>query len=275
METQETNGHNKLPAWFKATLDGWLVQQRETEAEPRAAEFCSPTITKLAVALAKAQGGFGPIERTREVTVRPRESAAYTFRYAPLDVVLAATLPSLNANGLSLVSLPIRGGACLRTLLLHESGEFLAVEVEMPETEGPQKFGSALTYLRRYSAISLLGVASEEDDDGNAAEGNHVEKKTDRAPAPRTPAARHDPQSPPNPRPWMPRLVAAINALKLGEDAADRAGLKGKERDERIKGAKLLYIAWCAGRDTIKSTLDLTDAEAAEVIRRAEAGETP
>jgi hypothetical protein len=272
METQETNGHTNGHA---------VPPPAPTPTGPaQPAEFCSQGIMTLAGALAKAQAGFQKIERTRTVTVKTKDregrpSGEYTFSYAPLDVVLAATMPALNANGLSLVSLPMDGGRFLRTLLLHESGEWLAVELRMPETDGsPQKFGSALTYLRRYSAISLLGVASEEDDDGNAAEGNHVEKKTDRAPAPRTPAARHDPQPPPNPRPWMPRLVAAINSLKLGEDAADRAGLKGKERDERIKGAKLLYIAWCAGRDTIKSTLDLTDAEAAEVIRRAEAGET-
>lgn len=160
---------------------------------PQPTEFCSATVSRLATALAKAQSAFEPIERTRTVTVRS-DKGNYTFAYAPLDVVLAATMPALTANGLSLTSLIVRGGRALRTLLLHESGEFLAVEMEMPETQGPQKFGSALTYLRRYSIVALLGVASEEDDDGNAAEGNNIERSQERprrqAPSSQPPAAR-------------------------------------------------------------------------------------
>ena len=35
-----------------------------------------------------------------------------------------------------------------------------------------QEYGSAITYARRYALVAILGVASEEDDDGNAASGN-------------------------------------------------------------------------------------------------------
>lgn len=255
----ETNGNGI------ESIGAGIAERSYLGAHTQAAEHCSPSITRLAVALAKAQAGFTVIERTREVTVKPKESPSYTFRYAPLDVVLAATLPALNANGLSLVSLPIMGGDRLRTLLLHESGEFIAVEVLMPEFQGPQKFGSALTYMRRYSIISLLGVASEEDDDGNAAEGNHIEKKTDRPPA----------AQPPKERPWMKRLQAAVTKLNLGEKQADAKRATGKMRDDIIRDYRLLYLGWCTGRQDVKSTLDLTDEEAAKVIAKAEAGEIP
>jgi hypothetical protein len=38
-----------------------------------------------------------------------------------------------------------------------------------PKDATPQGHGSAITYLRRYALSAVLGLATEEDDDGNAA----------------------------------------------------------------------------------------------------------
>lgn len=144
----------------------------------------------LAAALAKAQAEFKPIERTKVVTVKT-DKGAYTFAYAPLDVVLAATLPALNANGLTLTSLVLGGKPHrVRTLMLHTSGQFLAIELELPAEASarPQSLGSALTYYRRYSITCLLCVAAEEDDDGNEAQGNQVTAMQTRPPKARTEA---------------------------------------------------------------------------------------
>ena len=60
--------------------------------------------------------------------------------------------------------------ACVETIILHSSGEWLSCgKLSVPVSKGDaQGFGSALTYARRYSLSAAFGVAPE-DDDGNAA----------------------------------------------------------------------------------------------------------
>jgi hypothetical protein len=140
----------------------------------------------LAGALAKAQAAFPPIPRDKEVEVKTRTGGTYTFRYAPLDTIFAAVRGPLSANGLAIAQL--LDGPDLVTMLLHESGEYLEAKTPMPHSEGDtvQQYGSAITYLRRYALQAILGIASEEDDDGNAAAGN-VAKPRARAPRPERP----------------------------------------------------------------------------------------
>lgn len=75
-------------------------------------------------------------------------------------------------------------------------------------------------------------------------------------------------------RPWLTKLQTVVAGLKLGNQQATEKGLKGKEREQFIKGARLLWLTWAVGRD-VASTLDLTDDEATTVIRKAENGEMP
>lgn len=125
----------------------------------------------LAAALSKAQAAFPPIQRDKEVTVKSqRTGGQYTFKYAPLDTILSATRPALTDNGLAVVQLLDDGE--LVTMLLHESGARLSGRVALGENASVQDLGSAITYLRRYSLQAILGIAAEEDDDGNRASGN-------------------------------------------------------------------------------------------------------
>ena len=157
----------------------------------------------LAAALAKAQAAFPSISRDRTVTVRMKTGGSYTFAYAPLDTVLAAVRGPLAANGLA-VSQLLDGGD-LVTLLLHESGESLSGRWTLPPHQDIQGLGSAVTYLRRYALQALLGIASEEDDDGNASAGHHATPRQDvdretgeirRPPAQNAPTARVAPPGP-------------------------------------------------------------------------------
>jgi hypothetical protein len=61
------------------------------------------------------------------------------------------------------------GVTILVTRLIHESGEFIESEMILPSHPEPQKFGSLITYYKRYQLQALLGVNTEEDDDGNSA----------------------------------------------------------------------------------------------------------
>jgi hypothetical protein len=64
-----------------------------------------------------------------------------------------------------------RGAVFLVTTLAHSSDQWISSEVRVGGIDsGPQVFGSALTYMRRYSALSILGIAAEADDDGRAAQ---------------------------------------------------------------------------------------------------------
>ena len=132
----------------------------------------SESINNIAAALAKAQGAFKPVVKNRTVEVSLKDGKGkYTFTYATLDSVLDATREALSANGLCQTAMISDGRIVVK--LLHASGEWFAADVPAPSpAAGWQAFGSAITYARRYLLTPLLGVASEEDDDGNAAEGN-------------------------------------------------------------------------------------------------------
>nr|MBP9898574.1 ERF family protein [Gemmatimonadales bacterium] len=87
--------------------------------------------------------------------------------------ILEAVEDPLHAQGLILVQrLVDDGGLALVTELIHaESGESINsyASVVCAEPNNPQKVGSAITYYRRYSLLTLLNLTPEEDDDGNAA----------------------------------------------------------------------------------------------------------
>jgi len=85
----------------------------------------------------------------------------------------------LAAHNLALMQWPSVTGqrVIVTTLLSHESGEWLAGSCEATVGQAtPQAIGSALTYLRRYSALAVLNLAPD-DDDGEAAEAGHRHTK--------------------------------------------------------------------------------------------------
>lgn len=127
----------------------------------------SESIKELSTALAKFQG---------EVT-NPLNTATNPFfksKYAPLNDILALVRPLLSKQGLSVIQTPIssEGMIGVTTLLLHESGEYIEFLPVMLNMDKPtaQGAGSAITYARRYAISAILGISSEDDDDGNAVE---------------------------------------------------------------------------------------------------------
>lgn len=151
----------------------------------------SEQINELAAALAKAQGQFTNPARNREVEVKPRESAAYSFKYATFDAILDVVRKPLSDNGLALVQgvATTEQGLVLTTKLLHATGQWLESDTPIFYTgDKAQAFGSGVSYAKRYAVASLLGVTADEDDDGNAAEGNAAKFKDRKMPP--KPAAR-------------------------------------------------------------------------------------
>jgi hypothetical protein len=143
----------------------------------------SEAINELAAALSKAQG-----EMKNAPTLS--ENPFYKSRYADLATVIDTAKPVLTKHGLSIVQTVGGNGAIsVTTLLLHASGQWIESEVTFtPEKVDIQKAGAIITYLRRYSYASILGIASEEDDDGNAA----VDKTPKKPEAPKPEAPKPD-----------------------------------------------------------------------------------
>ena len=139
-------------------------------------------MSELAKALAASQAAFPDIGRNKTVTVQKKAGGSYTFAYAPLDAILHLVRPVLTSNQLALSQLlaQVDGKPALRTVLMHSSGELLEDVCPLPMNGSlsPQEFGSLITYVRRYAVVSILGIATEEDDDGDAAEGNRATTRT-------------------------------------------------------------------------------------------------
>lgn len=136
----------------------------------------SAEIAELFGALALAQGEFGEIKKNRKVSVKTKSGGSYTFRYATLDSIIAATRQALSKHGLSTSSWV--KGEWLTVMLTHKSGQWKASHVKVGVPNGDwQAYGSALTYSRRHVTSAMLDVAADEDDDGNAACGNQITER--------------------------------------------------------------------------------------------------
>ncbi len=90
------------------------------------------------------------------------------YNYAPLSEVIDAIRKALSDNALAIMQPTklVEGKLIVETLLSHSSGEWVKGEILIEsQSQDAQSQGSALTYARRYALSSLLGIASEEDDD--------------------------------------------------------------------------------------------------------------
>lgn len=100
----------------------------------------------------------------------------FKSKYAPLSDILSIARPILSKHGLSILQSPSGDGqnVTVTTLITHESGEWIESEplTLKADKATAQGAGSAITYARRYALSAMLGISSEDDDDGNFASGN-------------------------------------------------------------------------------------------------------
>lgn len=114
-------------------------------------------------------------------------------KYASLAEVISTMKPVLAKHGLAVIQLPAFRqdvGPVLVTRIVHKSGEWMEDEYPInPVKNDPQGFGSAITYARRYTLPGILMIASEEDDDGNAASQRQPQPQPQRPASPQVPDA--------------------------------------------------------------------------------------
>lgn len=186
-------------------------------------------------ALIKARAEFKPIEKDG---FNPH----FRKKYATLDSILDAVTPSLCSNNLAVTqTISIEAEVPrLITTLWHVSGESLATEYPLRQSEDPQKFAGALTYARRYSISALLSITADQDDDGTTAS-----------------------------KPSKSSENAALNTKIIG-DVAELIGMEppqirtivrsaGKERaaeltpEERDRVIKQMLVSWSMGQGVFQA----------------------
>lgn len=136
-------------------------------------------VAKLVAALSKAQGEIGEIHKNKTVTVAPRSGGQpYDFRYATLSSIIEAIRVPLSKNGIlytQTLEFDFKNNIhYLTTTLFHDEEYISSTTPLLVKDMGNQQFGSALTYMKRYALAAILGIAPDDDDDGNAADGNEV-----------------------------------------------------------------------------------------------------
>jgi len=126
----------------------------------------SESIKELATALNKVQS-------TIQAAKKGSENPYFKSKYADLLAVWDACREPLTENGLSVVQVADtdeQGRGYLETLLIHTSGEWIKGRLPLMSLKAdPQSQGSAITYARRYSLSAIVGLCTEEDDDGEKA----------------------------------------------------------------------------------------------------------
>jgi hypothetical protein len=149
-------------------------------------EYPDNPTDQLYTALAAAQAAITCPDKNREVVVKTKTGGSYKFRYATLDSIIEHIRKPLTSNGIwfcqTLEGTEV-GKYRLVTRLTHSSGQ--SIESRTPllvENAGNQAFGSALTYMRRYALTAMLGLAADEDDDGNAGDGNQATQRPTKKP---------------------------------------------------------------------------------------------
>jgi len=123
----------------------------------------STSIVNLAKAQCKVQD---------KLTVIAKDASGF-HAYTSLDRLMIKVKPILKAHGITFFQMPVSQSSHVgvRTIWTHTSGEWINSSiytdiVEIPGVNLYQSIGQSITYFRRYSLLSFLGLASGPDDDG-------------------------------------------------------------------------------------------------------------
>lgn len=100
----------------------------------------------------------------------------FNSKYFDINQLLEHLEPLLQKNNL-IVLQPIINKEVVSKIIEIETGDDICSSLELPPLTDPQKIGSAITYYRRYTLQSLLGIQAE-DDDANKASGNTASNKS-------------------------------------------------------------------------------------------------
>jgi hypothetical protein len=124
----------------------------------------SPALDKLFEAKSKALG---------QLRNAPRTSKSHFGLYADLATVFDTIRKPLSDNGLDVIQCFVPYGeqyVMLVTTLGHNSGQFIRSFLPIKSNLPPQQLAATATYLKRVELAAIVGVAAEDEDDGETAQ---------------------------------------------------------------------------------------------------------
>ena len=128
-------------------------------------------LKNLSMAFVKAQAAMASASKDSK-------NPHFKSTYSSLHAVIEAVRPPLAANGLGFTQKlhTSDGGVSVETVLIHESGEHLSCGILFipASKQDAQGFGSAVSYGKRYSLQSALGISSDDDDANSATEATKL-----------------------------------------------------------------------------------------------------
>lgn len=179
----------------------------------------------------------------------------FKSRFASLAAIHRTIKPLLAKYELGITQFPVaeEGRAGCVTRIVHSSGESIEETLMLPLAKNdPQGAGAAITYARRYGLSGALGIVSEEDDDGEAAQGRAAAvAKPNRQPEPRAPK----PASP----------MSNVNKTKLAYAARERIKELG---DETLNPVEIIRAV--AKQIGHASEIQLTDADYPDALSKVQ-----
>lgn len=126
----------------------------------------SEQTNELYTAIAAAQGML-------KNPPKSKTNPHFKSQYVDLSDGLAVVRECYSKQGLCFIqgtSVTESGMIVLHTRIAHKSGQWVESDYPVSGLARPQEMGSAMTYARRYALFPMVGVAGEDDDDGNAAQ---------------------------------------------------------------------------------------------------------
>jgi hypothetical protein len=140
---------------------------------------------ELFKALADFQQECPIIAKEGTAKVHTKSGKDYSYNYADLPAIAEIIMPLMKKHKLGFYQ-PLRytdGVRKLATIIFHtETGNSIESEIDIPTVEfigmnDYQSLGSGITYLRRYTLSSALGIVTDEDTDAVGEQSKPQTKK--------------------------------------------------------------------------------------------------
>lgn len=115
-------------------------------------------------------------KKEMEAITKDSKNPFFKSNYFDINSLLKEVEPILQKHSLLLLQ-PIKDGLVKSEIIDGDTDEIVSSEIQLPILNDPQKLGSAITYYRRYTLQSLLGLQAE-DDDANSVSRKEVKRNT-------------------------------------------------------------------------------------------------
>jgi hypothetical protein len=232
----------------------------------------SPECGEVFGALCDMQGEMDAPKRTKSAKVKGQtrngQSYEYSYDYAPLDEIIKTIKKPMAGAGLAYRQFLAHRGeqSVVRTVIAHRSGQWMLTDYPIfwDQSRGMQGFASGVTYARRYGLMLALGIAAEDDDDANVADGNQADVQDRQKPASRGRTAQEAPRGTRVAPPPVPPIPEAAHA---GNGVAAPSGAHETLRNQ-------LVAAYARTKDELEREARAGHAEMVQLLESCEsAGE--